>query len=365
MAIDFPNSPTNGDLYTVGGKTWQWNGTFWAGYGTSPDLTISDTPPASPNIGDQWFESDTGRWLVYYDNAWVELTSSAVVSPNANDLQGTTLASSVVSSSLTSVGTLGSLSVTGDLTVDTNVLRVDTTNNRVGVNVSSPTSNLDLVGNMVIREASTQDGIQLAGRAGGTGSATVKLIPTTLTANRTLTLPDATGTVARTADVGMRFITSGTFTSQSSVSINNCFSSDYTNYRVVVGNITQSTTLVMRIRMRSAGADNSVAAYDHAYPYLYTTGGAVNISAGAAQTGLYVGDTNSSSNSTAAFSFDVFQPFLARRTIWLGTAMNLYNNFFTMSGGGVHSVESSFDGFTLYTATGTITGNYQVYGYTI
>ena len=89
--------------------------------------------------------------------------------------------------------------MTGDLTVDTNVLKVDTTNNRVGINVTSPTSNLDIVGNMVIREASTQDGIQLAGRAGGTGSATVKLIPDVLTLNRTLTLPNESGTVALTS----------------------------------------------------------------------------------------------------------------------------------------------------------------------
>jgi hypothetical protein len=51
--------------------------------------------------------------------------------------------------------------------------------------------------------------------------------------------------------------------------------------------------------------------------------------------------------------------------MWLGIGMNYYNQFFTMPGGGVHNVETAYDGFTLYTNTGTITGNYQVYGYTI
>jgi hypothetical protein len=42
--------------------------------------------------------------------------------------------------------TLASATITGDLTVDTNVLKVDTSNNRVGVNKASPTVPLDVVG---------------------------------------------------------------------------------------------------------------------------------------------------------------------------------------------------------------------------
>lgn len=49
--------------------------------------------------------------------------------------------------------------------------------------------------------AATQDGIVLKGRAGGTSSYTATLQPTTLTANRTLTLPDQTSTLATQADL--------------------------------------------------------------------------------------------------------------------------------------------------------------------
>lgn len=46
--------------------------------------------------------------------------------------------------------------------------------------------------------ASTQDAIVVAGRAGGTSSYAVTLTPTTLSANRTLTLPNASTTVVGT-----------------------------------------------------------------------------------------------------------------------------------------------------------------------
>jgi len=44
-------------------------------------------------------------------------------------------------------------------------------------------------------EAATQDAVIIDGRAGGTSSYAVTFTPTTLSANRTLTLPDATGTI--------------------------------------------------------------------------------------------------------------------------------------------------------------------------
>jgi hypothetical protein len=51
---------------------------------------------------------------------------------------------------------------------------------------------------VLTRAAATQDGVALVGRAGGTSSYEVTLTPTTLSADRTLTLPDVSTTVVGT-----------------------------------------------------------------------------------------------------------------------------------------------------------------------
>jgi hypothetical protein len=68
---------------------------------------------------------------------------------NASNLTSGTVPTARVAGSytgITSVGTLGSLTVTGDVTVDTNTLKVDSTNNRVGIANASPAYTLDVNG---------------------------------------------------------------------------------------------------------------------------------------------------------------------------------------------------------------------------
>lgn len=36
-------------------------------------VEVSDTTPSSPSTGDLWYESDTGKTFIYYDNSWVQL----------------------------------------------------------------------------------------------------------------------------------------------------------------------------------------------------------------------------------------------------------------------------------------------------
>jgi len=78
MAINFPDSPSVDEIYSVGDKSWLWNGTYWEVQG-SPTSTFSasDTEPASPSEGDIWYRSDTSQTLIRYDSTWVEIGHSA------------------------------------------------------------------------------------------------------------------------------------------------------------------------------------------------------------------------------------------------------------------------------------------------
>ena len=73
MAIDFPASPSTDDTHTVGTTTFTYNGTYWARSANTNKFSASDTVPSSPTLGDLWYESDTGKAFIYYDNTWAEI----------------------------------------------------------------------------------------------------------------------------------------------------------------------------------------------------------------------------------------------------------------------------------------------------
>ena len=99
MAIDFPNSPTTNQLYTVGSRSWKWDGDTWNIYAATPAIYVQDSAPTSPINGDQWYESDTGRWFLRYQSVWVEIG-------NATDVAVTAIAATT-STGATGVGYMG------------------------------------------------------------------------------------------------------------------------------------------------------------------------------------------------------------------------------------------------------------------
>jgi hypothetical protein len=111
-------------------------------------------------------------------------------------------------------------------------MRIDSTGN-VGIGTASPNVKLDVIGSIEASPAATQDAVIIAGRAGGTSSYAATLTPTTLTASRTITLPDATTTMVGTD--ATQTLTSKTLT--------NPTVTNYVETVVAIGTVTTSNTL--------------------------------------------------------------------------------------------------------------------------
>ena len=73
----------------------------------------------------------------------IEVSKTLLTAGTGLTLSTDTLSVDAAQTQITSVGTLGSLTVTGDLTIDTNTLVVDSTNNRVGILDATPAVSLD------------------------------------------------------------------------------------------------------------------------------------------------------------------------------------------------------------------------------
>jgi hypothetical protein len=163
------------------------------------------------------------------------------------------------------------------------------------------------------------------------------------------------------ASGGLSLISSTSFTTQATVSFNNCFSATYQNY-LIVCNAKQSTDTGLNMRVRVGGVDLSGAVYQSAYLYNTNASG-----------------TLLTSNATNATTIDIFgntvkqglhlitilDPFATDETLLNVNAVT-YSNSGTMYNAyvaGAVNNTTSYDGFTVYPLSGTLTGTIRVYGY--
>lgn len=131
MALNFPNSPTDGQVYTdaVTGNRYVYSSGSqrWNFSANGIDMSVSTDKPVSPQQGDLWWNSDYGRMFVYYTDAdssqWVEaspILETSVFYAYANSAANSANAYTVTVSdasntklSNTNVTLAGNLTVTG------------------------------------------------------------------------------------------------------------------------------------------------------------------------------------------------------------------------------------------------------------
>lgn len=156
---------------------------------------------------------------------------------------------------------------------------------------------------------------------------------------------------------GLVYITSASFSGSSAVNVNNCWTSSYAHYRVVI-DYDPSANANLTMRLRASAADNSTTNYKYGQMW-GTYANSSSVGGGTGQSSWVVGTTGTTTDP-AGISIDVLNPQAALYTHFIGSLS--YENG-AGSIGGIFVATTQFDGFSLIPGSGTITGTLRVYGY--
>ena len=166
-----------------------------------------------------------------------------------------------------------------------------------------------------------------------------------------------------TADLGLKFITSSAFTTSTAVNVNNCFTSTYDNYLVLVSPSAASANAELNMRLRVGGVDATGNDVSYGGRDVPVTGSGVDRQAANASSSIWLGGVASSFFQSFA-AVVVMSPALARYTMGSLTSWNYDgSSTYGRSMSFRHNLTTAYDGFTIFPSTGNISGALRVYGY--
>jgi hypothetical protein len=161
---------------------------------------------------------------------------------------------------------------------------------------------------------------------------------------------------------GLVHIATETFSAVSSLTLNEVFTSDYTNYQVIMSFSATSTPTTFNIRFATGGSANTGT-------YLSQRLDVNSSTVSGTATNTNSGNWGSGNNSIATVTnliHGVFSgPATTNPTTWTGQcarSQTATQAQLTLNSG-IHNVASAFDGLVVFPGSGTITGTIRVYGY--
>ena len=156
---------------------------------------------------------------------------------------------------------------------------------------------------------------------------------------------------------GLNHINTTTFTTQSSVSIDNVFTSTYANYLIsIVGSSTNDITVNARLRV--GGVDASGSNYDTQRLQVQSS----SVFAGASNSTLF-NLMGAQGTDGIAGTINVYSPQLATPTRCINDGMDSRSTPRIDIYAGRHTLGTAYDGMTFLTSAGTMTGTIRIYGY--
>lgn len=172
---------------------------------------------------------------------------------------------------------------------------------------------------------------------------------------------------------GLTRLVNQNVTASSGYAVDNVFTSQFPNYKVVikVDAMSAGNIVAMNMQYRRAGVTQTATNYYAGTFYMSIDGGATGVftrSNGAGN--IYLGACGVPS-TPSLFNLDIFSPnvsttftqhTLQAMTHYNGTSVANSSNV-PLWGGGTHNVNTDLDGIILTPGSGTWTGNVKIYGY--
>jgi hypothetical protein len=319
-----------------------WSGTEWVAIGQEAVLapvSYQATAPTSPATGDIWIESDVD--VPSIDSAqflrWRKTMAGGETSLSGNDDSSLPLAYTPGYEQLYINGVLQVRG--GDYTATT------------GTTVTGLTA---LVANDVVEIFSavartvadvytqTQSDARFVNKnVGGLNL----VVPTSVSVG------SGTGTVSANGLV--------TFTGASSVAIDGCFTSTYTDYKGVLNISTSTATANHTLAYRTGGVTNNTANYFYGATAIVFGSATVQGSQQASATSIAEGSrADSGAPSFTTYNFGAPQAVSKTNSQAFTTDTSV-----TRQVGTLFNATTQFDGFILTPTSGTITGTIRIYGY--
>jgi hypothetical protein len=152
-----------------------------------------------------------------------------------------------------------------------------------------------------------------------------------------------------------------TFTGAIGIGINNCFSSLYQNYRMILNITSMPTAASIRARFRTNGTDDATAAYNWASSYYLTSASFQSTrttSANEASIGYGLGQDRQQA------SIEIYSPNLTTTNTAASYSGSHGAGDINWNGSFGHNSTTAFDGINIFTSNGgVITGTIRIYGY--
>jgi hypothetical protein len=146
------------------------------------------------------------------------------------------------------------------------------------------------------------------------------------------------------------------FSGSSSESFDNVFTSTFENYKILLSGTVASGVPRLRLRWRASGSDNSTSDYN--FQEFRSGSTTVTSTRFGSQAQNEIGLIGTSETS---FSIDVFNPQSAKETAFLSNSM-LNGDAVAFFYGGFYDT-TSFDGFSIFPVSSTMTATIRIYGY--